>query len=217
MDFDVNQLIIRKNRRAKNLRLSIDKRGQPVLTIPFLCPKWYALKWAQKQQGWIQKHTFLPANFAPEQPISVCGKSYTLKHNPTQRGNTMTESDIIIGGDSAFFNRRVRDFIKKEFLSFLKEQVPLYAKKLDVNFKHITLRDTSTRWGSCSCCGNLSFCWRIALAPDFVIHYLIAHEVSHLKHMNHSIEFWRTVNSLTPDTQRAKAWLKYHAKELQIG
>lgn len=210
-------LICRKNSRAKNLRLCIDKQGQPVLTIPFLCPKWYALRWAEKQKGWIQKHTFTPSSFAPNQIILVCGKSYTLKHNPQQKGNTVGKSEIIIGGDLAFFNRRIKDLIQKEFLSFLKKQVPLYAQKLDVKFKRITLRDTSSRWGSCSSSGNLSFCWRLALAPDFVIHYLIAHEVSHLKHMNHSPAFWKTVASLTPDTLRAKSWLKHHAKELQIG
>lgn len=213
----MNLLIVRKNRRAKNLRLSVNKQGQPVLTIPFLCPKWYALRWAEKQKGWIQKHTFSPTTFAPEQIISLCGQNYTLKHNPKQRGNTINDSEIVIGGDSAFFNRRVRDLVKEEFLSFLKKQVPFYAQKLDVQFKHISLRDTSSRWGSCSSSGTLSFCWRLALAPDFVIHYLIAHEVSHLKHMDHSASFWKTVATLTPDTMRAKSWLKHHAKELQIG
>ena len=217
MEFNINQLIIRKNTHAKNLRLSVNKQGQPVLTVPFLCPKWYALRWAEKQKGWIQKYIFVPNTFAQNQTLSVCGKSYTLRHNPNQRGNTITNSEIIIGGDSAFFNRRVRDLIKKEFLSFLKIQVPLYTQKLDVKFTHISLRDTSSRWGSCSSSGSLSFCWRIAMAPDFVIHYLIAHEVSHLKHMNHGPRFWKTVTALTSDTQRAKSWLKHHAKELQIG
>ena len=217
MEFDINQLLIRKNRRAKNLRLSVNNQGQPVLTVPFLCPKWYAVRWAEKQKGWIQKHTFTPNTFVPNQMLFVCGKNYTLKHNPNQKGNTISHSEIIIGGDSAFFNRRTRDLIKKEFLTFLKEQVPLYAQKLNAKFGHITLRDTSSRWGSCSSSGNLSFCWRIALAPDFVIHYLIAHEVSHLKHMDHSPAFWQTVATLSPDTVRAKSWLKHHAKELQIG
>ena len=217
MDFDINQLLIRKNKRAKNLRLSVNQQGQPVLTIPFLCPKWYAVRWAEKQKGWIQSHIFVPNTFVANQTISVCGKSYTLKHNPEQRGNTIGNFEIIIGGDLAFFNRRVRDLVKKEFLSFLKKQVPLYAQKLGVKFGHITLRDTSSRWGSCSSSGTLSFCWRIALAPDFVIHYLIAHEVSHLKHMDHSPSFWKTVATLTHDTMRAKSWLKYHARELQIG
>lgn len=217
MESDQKHILIRKNSHARNLRLSIDKYGQPVLTIPFLCPKWYALRWAEKQKGWIQKHTFQPSVFIPEQIISLCGQNYLLKHNPQQKGNHIETTEIIIGGDLAFFNRRTRDFVKQQFLSFLKEQVKIQAEKLGVSYGRITLRDTSSRWGSCSSGGNLSFCWRIALAPDFVINYLIAHEVSHLKHMNHSVAFWKTVNTLTPDTTRAKAWLKYHAKELQIG
>ena len=217
MDFEINRIQVRKNNRAKNLRLAVDKHGRPVLTIPFLCPKWYALRWAEKQKGWIEKNTFTPNNFAPEQNISIGDKIYKLKHNPQQKNNIVGKTEIIIGGDLCFFNRRVRDLIKKEFLSLLQKQIPLYAQKLGVKYHRITLRDTSSRWGSCSARGNLNFCWRIALAPEFVIHYLIAHEVSHLKYMNHSASFWKTVTTLTPDTTRAKNWLKHHARQLQIG
>ncbi len=214
---DVNSIMIHKNRRAKNLRLSVNKQGQPVLTIPFLCPKWYALRWAEKQAGWIQKHTFQPQKFVPNQVISLCGKDYLIIHDPKQKGNTITNMEIVIGGDLSFFNRRVKDLIKKEFLSLIQKQVREYAQKLGVHYGHITLRDTSSRWGSCSSSGNLSFCWRVAMAPDFVIRYLIAHEVSHLKHMDHSPYFWKTVATLTPDIMRSKNWLRYHAQELQIG
>lgn len=212
----LNQIIIKKNRRAHHLRLSINRFGQPVLTIPFLCPKWYALKWVQKQQGWIEKHTFLPTGFQPDQQITLCGHIYILKHDPNQKMNQMTDSQIIIGGESAFFNRRVRDLIKSQFLSHLKEKVKKTANRLNLPYGKITLRDTSSRWGSCSATGNLSFCWRIALAPDFVIDYLIAHEVSHLKHMDHGVQFWKTVNTLTPYTIRAKSWLKHNGKKLQM-
>ena len=217
MDFDVSHILIRKNRRARHLRLQIDKNGHPVLTVPFLCPQWYALKWAEKQQGWIQKHIFRPAVFVPDQNISVCGRVYTVKHHPEQKGHLINDTQIVVGGDRAFFNRRVRDVIKQQFLSSLKIRVQSAAERLGVSYGRITLRDTSSRWGSCSSGGHLSFCWRIALAPDFVIDYLVAHEVSHLRHMNHSPAFWQTVASLTPDIDRAKRWLKYHAQELRIG
>ncbi len=212
----LDQIIIKKNRRAKKLRLSINRIGQPVLTIPFLCPKWVALKWTEKQTGWIAKHTFSPENFQPEQQITLCGHIYILKHDPNKKTNQITDSHIIIGGDSAFFNRRVRDLIKNRFLSHIKELVKEKAKQLNLSYGRIALRDTSSRWGSCSATGNLSFCWRIALAPDFVIDYLVAHEVSHLKHMDHGVQFWKTVNTLTPYTIRAKSWLKHNGKKLQM-
>lgn len=212
----LDQIIIKKNRRAKKLRLSINRIGQPVLTIPFLCPKWVALKWAEKQTGWIAKHTFSPENFQPDQQITLCGHTYILKHDPAQKTNQITDSQIIIGGDSAFFNRRVRDLIKNRFLSHIKELVKEKANQLNLSYGRIALRDTSSRWGSCSATGNLSFCWRIALAPDFVIDYLVAHEVSHLKHMDHGSQFWKTVNTLTPYTIRAKSWLKHNGKKLQM-
>ena len=212
----LNQLVIKKNRRAKKLRLSINRFGQPVLTIPFLCPKWYALKWAEKQTKWIERHSFSRQSFQPEQQITLCGHIYILKHNPAQKTNHMTDSQIIIGGESAFFNRRVRDLIKQQFLSFLKESVPKKANQINQAYGRIALRDTSSRWGSCSATGNLSFCWRIALAPDYVIDYLVAHEVSHLMYMDHSPRFWKTVNTLTPHTIRAKSWLKHNGQQMHM-
>ena len=76
------------------------------------------------------------------------------------------------------------------------------------------MRDTRTRWGSCSAKGALSFSWRLVMAPPFVLDYLAAHEVAHLKEMNHSPRFWRVVHDLCPHTADAENWLKRHGSEL---
>jgi predicted metal-dependent hydrolase len=78
----------------------------------------------------------------------------------------------------------------------------------------MTVRDTKSRWGSCSASGCLNFSWRLILAPPFVLDYLAAHEVAHLKEMNHSQRFWRTVHKLCPRTEDAERWLKRHGTEL---
>jgi len=76
------------------------------------------------------------------------------------------------------------------------------------------VRDQSSRWGSCTSDGTLSFSWRLILAPPFVLDYLAAHEVAHLVEMNHSVRFWRLVARICPETDRAKAWLQAHGNEL---
>jgi predicted metal-dependent hydrolase len=76
------------------------------------------------------------------------------------------------------------------------------------------VRDTKSRWGSCSARGNLNFSWRLILAPAFVLEYLAAHEVAHLKEMNHSPRFWRLVHGVCPKTIEAERWLKRHGTEL---
>src|SRR5438270_786943 len=70
-----------------------------------------------------------------------------------------------------------------------------------------TVRDTRSRWGSCAAAGNLSFSWRLILAPEAVLDYVVAHEVAHLVHMNHGPRFWRLVETLAPDARRHRAWL----------
>ena len=111
-------------------------------------------------------------------------------------------------------NRRVGDFLKREAQRDLDAASRRYAEALDVTIKRISVRDQSSRWGSCSSTGVLSFSWRLILAPPFVLDYLAAHEVAHLVELNHSPRFWRLLKRLNPDTERAKAWLDTHGTDL---
>ena len=89
-----------------------------------------------------------------------------------------------------------------------------HAKKIGVQPKRVAVRDTVSRWGSCSSAGRLSFSWRLILAPPYVLDYLAAHEVAHLVHLNHSPKFWALVGRVSPDVKRAEAWLKTHGAGL---
>ena len=89
------------------------------------------------------------------------------------------------------------------------------AKTLKTKPRKITLRNTSTRWGSCSSLKDLNFCWKLAFSPLFVIDYIVAHEVSHLIEMNHSQAFWTTVAKLNVQQAEAQIWLRKHGQELQ--
>ena len=92
--------------------------------------------------------------------------------------------------------------------------VNAYAAELGVAVIRVSVRDQTSRWGSCSSTGVLSFSWRLILAPPYVLEYLAAHEVAHLVEMNHSARFWRVVNRLIPDHRMAKAWLDAHGADL---
>ena len=88
------------------------------------------------------------------------------------------------------------------------------AARLGLTVRRVTVRDQSSRWGSCSTTGMLSFSWRLILAPSQVLDYLAAHEVAHLVEMNHSAKFWRLVQRICPDHESAKAWLDIHGADL---
>src|SRR5437667_115689 len=102
----------------------------------------------------------------------------------------------------------------REVVLHLAQASRRYASELGVAVKRISVRDQSSRWGSCSNTGVLSFSWRLVLAPPFVLDYLAAHEVCHLVELNHSPRFWRLVTRLSADTERAKAWLDVHGTGL---
>ena len=103
---------------------------------------------------------------------------------------------------------RDADDLKKEARLELDRLVAVHAGRVGKRVKSLTLRDTRSRWGSCSADGALSFSWRIAMAPPRVIDYLAAHEVAHLREMNHSPAFWTLCEQLCPGMEDAKRWLK---------
>ena len=211
---DQSSITVKHVKGSHSMRLKIGKNGNPVLTLPYWIPKKIGLLWANKQQDWIQKNTFTPNRFYNGQKILFLGKEVTIQHSSERTQTHIEENVLWVSGEESFLERRVADFIKKEFLSYLRPKVLEKEKSLGVKHARLSLRDTTSRWGSCSSSGTLSFCWRLAMTPDFVIDYLIAHEVAHLKHMNHSSVFWKTVAELTPHTYQAKKWLKENGNKL---
>ena len=119
-----------------------------------------------------------------------------------------------VAGEQEHAPRRLLDWLKRQAHLDLKTRVELHARRLDLSPNRIYVRDQTTRWGSCSTSGALSFSWRLVLAPPFVLDYLAAHEVAHLRELNHSHKFWRLTRSLFPRTDEAEAWMKRHGAQL---
>ncbi len=213
------KIIIRKNRLFRNLRLSINKNGHIILSIPFFCSRRQALAFLEQHRDWIrEQQNKLPKKltFQDGQRLSILGRQLTITHSPHDKCGVRTEGErLIVCGESDFINRRVTDFIKRETATYINRKAPELARQIDVSFSGIHLKDTTSRWGSCSSKGNLNFCWRLGMAPLFVLDYIIAHEVAHLKEMNHSHRFWSVVAQLTDRRSEAEIWLHRHGQELR--
>ena len=121
----------------------------------------------------------------------------------------------MVFGDRRHLPRRIVDFLKREAKKDIEALVETHTAAVGRKAKAVRFKDTASRWGSCTSDGNLSFSWRIMMAPRPVINYLVAHEVAHLKEMNHGAKFWRLCETLCPDTERCKAWLKKNGSALQ--
>lgn len=151
--------------------------------------------------------------------ISLRGVAHRIEHTGQLRGVTQVQMEngepvIRISGLPEHAGRRLSAFLKKEARLDLERLVAIHTGRLGKPSKSLALKDTRSRWGSCSWDGNLSFSWRIVMAPPSVIDYLAAHEVAHLKEMNHGPQFWALCKRLCPGMDEAKSWLKRHGSEL---
>lgn len=121
---------------------------------------------------------------------------------------------ICVSGNDRHGARRLSDWLRAEAKADLTRRTHFHATNLDCEPKRISVRDQSTRWGSCSSTGTISYSWRLIFAPHYVLDYVAAHEVAHLREMNHGPRFWRLVRDTMPDMHKARAWLKLNGAEL---
>ncbi|MBE6444051.1 MAG: M48 family metallopeptidase [Alphaproteobacteria bacterium] len=207
-----------KSLKAKKLILRIDEKLHcAVLTIPKTCSQKQALLFLDSNKDWITNMmAHLPQNthFFDGAELSFWNKKYTIQHNPLLRGSCFENNLLKIGGNIEFLHRRTTDFLKQQALKLLSQLTIEKAKQLDVKVNTISVKDTKSRWGSCSTRGNINYNWRISMAPLYVIEYLVCHEVSHLKHPDHSTNFWHTLESICPNYKEGKQWLKIKGKTL---
>ena len=207
-----------KRKKQKNICLKINQKGDIILSAPYFCTQSKALEFVQKNIEWIKKHKNQNPSqikFSNNDSISILGKTYLINHNPQQKnGIRIDNNTLVVGGELNFIHRRISNFAKKELLSYIDQKANQMAGVIQKKPNKISLKNTTSRWGSCSSKQNLNFCWKIAFAPLFVIDYLIAHEVSHLKEMNHSADFWKTVSLFQVEQAKAQIWLRKNGKNL---
>ncbi len=137
-----------------------------------------------------------------------------MRHEPGRRVARIEDGALVVGGDAAGLARRVERLLRAEALRRIAARVAVHAAALGVRPAAVRLKDTRTRWGSCAPDRTLSFTWRLVMAPDWVLDYVVAHEVAHLREMNHGPRFWALCESRTPHRAAATAWLKRHGPGL---
>jgi len=215
---------VRRHPAARRYTLRVrEARRDVVLTMPPRGSLQQAKRFAEKNVEWIAtrlKRLPRATPFAPGELIPLRGVPHRIMHRAGARGTAWIEAGadgsplLCVAGGAAHLQRRVRDFLKAEARRDLVAASRRYATMLGVSIRTVSLRDTASRWGSCSQSGSLSFSWRLVLAPPFVLDYLAAHEIAHRVELNHSKRFWRTVEKIYPDWRRAEAWLRAHGPSL---
>lgn len=216
-------LTIKQHERATRITLRIEPGGRALkMTIPSGLEQREVNAFLDRHQGWLLTKL---AKFAIDTglrdggSILFRGVSHRIQHTGSLRGLTEAVSIdgkavLKVSGMPEHIGRRIATFLKKEARADLERLARFHARSISASINSISMKDTRSRWGSCSSEGNLSFSWRIVMAPPSVVDYLAAHEVAHLKEMNHGPRFWALCKKLCPHTEEAKAWLKRHGSQL---
>ncbi|ESR25720.1 M48 family metallopeptidase [Lutibaculum baratangense] len=223
IDGRIVRLTLRRSRRARRISLSVPAAtGVPLLTVPAAASIRHALEFASRQGTFLDRALARVGDRIPIDDgatIPLRGVPHRLRHAGIRGhvrivGGDGEPQEILVPGDPRALPRRAAGWLKSEARVDLEREVCRHCETLGVAAGRIILRDPRTRWGSCSSRGELSFSWRLIFAPPSVLRYLAAHEVAHLREMNHGPAFWRLVKRLDPETDAAEAWLKVNGHTL---
>jgi len=211
---------VKLNSRARRIVLRVHPAtGEVIVTAPARGGAAPALAFARRETQWIARQLRrMPERVAllPGSHVPYLGTGHPIRHSVLRGPAPVWAEDgaIMVSGRVEHAPRRLLDFFKHQARQLFATRALDFAARLGTKPQRISVRDTKSRWGSCSQQGALSFCWRLIFAPDYVRDYVVAHEVAHLKEMNHSPRFWAHVKTLSPDTARARQWLRDHGRTL---
>jgi predicted metal-dependent hydrolase len=211
-------LLFEKNERARRIIIRLDHGGGIVVVLPARASKEDGRRFALSNRGWIQErlaHLPEPLPFLHGVSIPYLGVEHRIRHRLGKRGVVWRENgEIHVAGRPEHLPRRVEDWLKQEARREIERRARQKAEELGKPIRRIGIRDPRSRWGSCSPDGAINFSWRLILAPRFVLDYVVAHEVAHLRELNHSTRFWKLTETLTRDMDKARAWLTARGPEL---
>jgi predicted metal-dependent hydrolase len=211
-------ITIKRSTRARRFSLRVSQStGQVSLSMPMRAPLAEASAFARAQEGWIRAALArMPAvqRVAVGAEIPVEGRLLRIESGAGR--SVRVEGDaLIVPGDPARVAARVAAYLKVRARDRLVAASDHYATQIGRRVAQVSLRDTRSRWGSCTSDGSLMYSWRLIMAPPRVLDYVAAHEVAHMLEMNHSPRFWAVVERLFPQWQVERAWLRREGGALQ--
>lgn len=211
------ELTLRRSSRARRISLRVSRLdGRVTLTLPQGVRSAAALDFARSKEGWLRAQ--LQAQ--PQMTAVAMGAEIPVEGRlrriipATGRRVVLAENELAVPGAADGVAIHLQAWLKTLARDRLAAASDRYAQALGRPYARITLRDTRSRWGSCSSNGGLMYSWRLIMAAPEVLDYVAAHEVAHLAEMNHSPAFWAHVARLYPGYEGPRRWLRDHGSDL---
>ncbi|MFQ6551733.1 M48 family metallopeptidase [Aestuariibius insulae] len=212
-------VVLRRSAAAKRMSLRISGLdGRVTLTVPRRVSDREARSFAQGKRAWLEDHLRAQPVFRPVgigETVAFEGSEVAVRSAPV-RAARLEDGVLLVPERYENAGRQVMAFLKRQADLRLRAACDDYAERIGRPYGRLTLRDTRSRWGSCSSRGDLMFSWRLMMAPADVLDYVAAHEVAHLVHMDHSARFWAAVEAIYPGFQVQRGWLRTHGEALHL-
>jgi predicted metal-dependent hydrolase len=220
---------VKRTNRTKSATISVEE-GKVCVVVPRQLENERITKLLKDKNRWIKEKIALHRDAQPKstkqfvsgESFSYLGRNYRLKvhqgnYQPIKLINGRFAITLRAGADNP-------DLIQDSLLSWYKQHAELkfnekakrYSKMMNVKFNSVGLKDYKSRWGSCSVEGDITFNWKVIMAPNRIVDYVVVHELCHLIHHDHSAKFWREVERIMPDYAECKNWLKQHGANLEF-
>lgn len=210
-------LTLRQSARARRISLRVSGLdGKVTLTIPRGVAEREALEFAREKEDWLRAQLVRQPDQVQVTLDSDIEVEGTLLRIVAGKGRGIRAQDqtLIVPGREDTAATRIQAWLKTRARDRLAAASDHYAAQLGRPYSRLTMRDTRSRWGSCSAQGGLMYSWRLIMAPPAVLDYVAAHEVAHLDQMNHSPAFWAVVEQLYPNYQPPRRWLRENGAAL---
>jgi len=215
---------IRVNHRARRIILKVSNEGDVTVTIPRKYLERQAIKLVQNKASWILGHQKRAERISESRPkvvdeIMFLGNKYPVEIFSNSRKiklDFQTNKFTLNIGEHNYDD--VRNELKKWYIKQSRKIIPNLIENFGYTnqINRIAIKGQKTCWGSCSGKSNLNFNWRLMMAPMSVVNYVVAHELTHLEHMDHSQRFWNKVQEKDPDFRKHKGWLREHGRLLKF-
>jgi Predicted metal-dependent hydrolase len=234
--------IIRRKRKTIGIKITQD--GEVIVTSPFNISEETILSIIKKKEKWIKsklellsrQETYKNKSFKDGEKLLYLGRELEVKIHKLNRDETELFDDynfkhnlvrildkkvLVYEYDNKLntedtIRELIIKFYKVEAEKILKERTDYYSRIIGIGPNKITIKDQKTIWGSCSSKKNINYSYRLVMAPIDIIDYVVVHELCHLIHMDHSKEYWRSVELILPDYQERKLWLKAYGSTLRV-
>ena len=212
-------LLVRKNKQSKNYKLTFDKKNlRALISIPKHVSFIKGIKFADENKDWLlsQLEEIYPINYISNGTKLLFDDNIrkVIFLNSDENRIYTTKKNIYVIDKKSAHSKRLKIWIKDELLKKVTSIVSRLSNQLDVKTNNIKLSSSFSSWGYCNSNRDISINWRLAFSPNYVLKYIIAHELCHLREFNHGKKFWSLVDTVCPEMQKAVTWLKKNENSL---